>query len=70
MKLVISLLVTYVIMKKCYFKYGWFKLLFHDVFQWHVLKPGTDLNSQKYTTCMHCGRHIKEDDRGIWIIDN
>lgn len=69
MKLVISLLVTYFIMKACYFKFGYFKLLFHDVFHWHVLKRVPGSGDRLVGICAHCGKILKENDSGVWIID-
>ena len=53
-----------------YFKKGWFKGLFHDVFEWHEPDSNTTMWSDGCSThckCKYCGKDIMQDSQGNWF---
>lgn len=52
-----------------YFKFGWFKFWYHDVFHWHRPddKPEWSDGLSFRATCKYCGKDIMQDSQGNWF---
>ena len=51
-----------------YFKVGWFKRIYHDLFKWHI--PGGSVHfdgCSVHRKCKICGKDIMRDSQGNWF---
>ena len=51
-----------------YFRFGWFKHIYHDLFEWHVPndKPERFDGMSFHAECKWCGKKITQDSQGNW----
>lgn len=51
-----------------YFKFGWFKFIYHDIMGWHQPIESIGFNGCSFTSkCKHCGKKIMQDSMGNWF---
>lgn len=51
-----------------YLKFGWFKVFYHDILQWHepIDEYGFD-GCSFHSVCKYCGKEIMQDSQGNWF---
>ena len=52
-----------------YFKFGFLKILYHDLLGWHTPddSPQSFDGCSQHATCRHCGKDIMQDSQGNWF---
>lgn len=51
-----------------YLKFGWFKVFYHDVLQWHEPIDEEWFDGCIFCSrCKYCGKEIMQDSQGNWF---
>lgn len=70
-KLIIGLaifLALFYVLPVLYFKFGWFKKLYHDVMHWHQPSEKQSFDGLSFhSKCKWCGKEILQDSQGNWF---